>query len=95
MISKEDLMELGLGSYAEPQLLTSGPYAGHWAHLAQMLFTVGLMITDSSSGHPTVRWCYYTRREAKAALETWNGEGNPPGDWIVMKPGDVRRVKGD
>lgn len=78
--------------YAEPRVLESGPFAGHWVHLAQMLFTCAVMVSSSDDGNPITRWCYPTRREAKAALDAWDGNGDPPGRWIKRKPEEISRV---
>ncbi|MCF8533867.1 MAG: hypothetical protein K9G48_12745 [Reyranella sp.] len=88
MIAAADL--LAGTNYAEPRILEAGPYTGHWVHLAQMMFTCAVMVSSSEDGNPLTRWCYPTRRDAKAALDAWNGVGAPPGNWIKQKPGDVR-----
>ena len=31
------------------------------------------------------RYCYDTAREALHALDTWDGRGDPPGEWIREK----------
>lgn len=87
---KAALIVAGMGLYAEPKLLAAGPYAGAWAHLAQMITTVAVMV--STPDERLTHWCYRTRREAKAALDAWDGIGDPPGDWTVQKPGDRRRA---
>lgn len=92
VISAADLLACGLNSYAEPRILDAGPFAGNYVHLAQMLFTCAVMVSDARDGNPITRWCYHTRREAKAALDVWSGIDDPPGEWIKRKPEDISRV---
>jgi hypothetical protein len=33
----------------------------------------------------TARYCYERATDARDALRTWNGEGDPPGPWIKEK----------
>jgi hypothetical protein len=89
MISADDL--LAGTNYADPRLLQAGPYAGHWAHVAQMLFTCAVMVSSSTSGNPITRWCYHTRRAALAAIAAWDGTADPPGEWIKRKPENISR----
>lgn len=91
MISADDLLACGLNTYAEPRVLTDGPFTGNYVHLAQMLFTCAVIVSDADDGNPITRWCYHTRREAKAALDAWDGNGDPPGEWIKRKPEDISR----
>lgn len=49
-----------------------------------MIFTTGLVvgITPETIGY---RYCYETSREALAAFRSWDGQGDPPGEWIKLK----------
>lgn len=50
----------------------------------RMIFTTGLchgLDEYSREG----RWCYPTMSEAVIALNEWNGEGDPSGEWIKYK----------
>lgn len=85
MITKEQLSRLSEGSYRHFKLLENGPYLGHWAHLAPMVFTVGIMVSNSNNGNPITRWCYPGFVPAFRALQEWDGVGDPPGDWIKEK----------
>ena len=94
-------MENGCGLYARPRVIERGPYAGHWAHVAVQVFTVGVMVSDKRTGNPICRWCYDGMHAATEALEAWTGEGDPPGEWIKFKgigpdnrPHDRRRIPG-
>lgn len=58
-----------------------------WAGVMNMVYTCGLFVGIKEFGYRT-RYCYETRREAEAALEAWNGDGDPPGMWIKQKPED-------
>jgi len=91
MITPEELLA-GTFTYFDPKILTDGEWKGQYAHVAQMLFTCAVMVSSSETGDPIVRWCFATRREAKASLEAWTGTGDPPGKWIKRKPDDVSRM---
>jgi hypothetical protein len=83
---------------APTRLIESGPCAGMYAHCVVMLYTVGIAVSDP--GTLLCRWCYETRREAAEALEQWDGQGDPPGNWIKFKgrverhgPGSTAKVR--
>jgi hypothetical protein len=69
--------------------------------LERYIFTVGLL-THATFDYPcyryAARYCYPTLAEAKEALATWDGKGDPPGPWIKEKiserlgPGAERRL---
>jgi len=54
--------------------------------LMRFIFTIGLVegLTEHSYEG---RWCYPYDLAAEAilAFSTWDGEGDPPGDWIKYK----------
>lgn len=52
--------------------------------LSQFSFTCGLVIQMDEESYQG-RYCYATLSEAKEAIENWNGEGDPPGNWIKYK----------
>lgn len=94
-----ELYDMREGDVYLARILKAGPYEGHWAHLAKMLFTVGVMVSHRDHGNPVTRWCFPSFHEAKSALENWDGTGDPPGEWIKQKgkladgsSGDRRRV---
>jgi hypothetical protein len=91
MITKEQLSRLSYGSYQHFKKLEKGPYTGHWAHLAPMMFTVGVMVSNSDDGNPITRWCYHSFVGAFLGLQEWDGVGDPPGDWIKEKGRDGER----
>jgi hypothetical protein len=74
--------------YQHPRLLASG----EWAALQHMFFTVGLFVGLDETGYRT-RFCFEHYADARMALESWDGHGDPPGPWIKEKgaPGGDRR----
>lgn len=64
---------------------------GEWAALYPQIYTWALVVGLDGIGYRT-RFCYESSGEAAAALGAWNGEGWPPGYWIVQKSrdGDVQ-----
>ena len=69
--------------YSPIRVLPTGVNAG----VQDMAYTAGLFVDMNESGYRT-RYCYETRAEAEAALEAWDGNGDPPGPWIKQKPED-------
>jgi hypothetical protein len=67
---------------------------GRYAALAPFLFTTAI-ITGRWGDYIGLedRWCYHTAFDAKAALEAWDGLGEPTG-WH-RHPGTGRRVDED
>lgn len=43
------------------------------------------MLTDITHHGIGLRYCYETRNQALVDLQTWDGVGDPPGDWIKAK----------
>lgn len=57
----------------------------------RFIFTCGLLAgvaLDSATIDYAARYCYHSAREAVQALETWDGTGDPPGEWIKEKVTD-------
>lgn len=79
---------------AKPKLATLGYYCpkrlddGRWIAVQPMLFTTGLFVIDADLLSWTTRFCYEKSADAIAAVETWDGQGDPPGPWIKQKPED-------
>jgi hypothetical protein len=72
------------GAFPSPvKRYVGGPHDGRHVHVVQMLYTAGLVVSDPIS--LCHRWCYETRREARMAFDAWDGEGDPPGNWIKYK----------
>lgn len=79
-----------LGYYHPVRRLPTGELGA----LATMLYTTAVVIMEPGCvpGQPTEmetyseRWCYKTRAEALLALTYWDGEEDPPGNWVVHKP---------
>jgi hypothetical protein len=57
---------------------------GLWLGLQQMIFTTGLFVIEGELSW-RLRFCYERRADAEAALEAWDGQGDPPGPWIKEK----------
>lgn len=59
--------------------------------LSKMLYTVGVVYGLDYFGYDG-RYCYGSWAEAALALVQWNGQGDPPGKWIVHKGkgGDIQ-----
>lgn len=57
---------------------------GKIAAVRQFLFTAGICADMDEFGYSR-RWCYQHARDAIAALEKWDGTGDPPGPWIKYK----------
>jgi hypothetical protein len=58
--------------------------SGEWACLHQFVFTVGLLVGVDEQTYRT-RFCYESIGDACAALMSWDGSGDPPGQWIKEK----------
>lgn len=71
---------LGLGYHA-PRRLPDG----RWIALQRMLYTTGLFVLEVPEFYRT-RYCYERWTDAEAALQVWDGSGDPPGPWIKQKP---------
>ena len=52
--------------------------------LRRFVFTTGLVYGLDEDSY-TGRYCYENAADAKQALEKWNGEGDPSGNWIKHK----------
>jgi hypothetical protein len=71
--------------YSPARVLPSGETAG----VMRMLYTTGLFVGITRHFWRT-RFCYETTTDAVAALQTWDGYGDPPGPWIKEKGGVER-----
>lgn len=66
----------------------------YWVGLMDYLFTTAIIVGkmgDQTSIHD--RWCYHTKEAAQAALNNWNGEGEPDG-WHRHPASGRRRHNG-
>lgn len=52
--------------------------------IKRFIFTTGLVIGLDDVGY-VGRYCYENHSDAVAALNEWNGNGDPNGDWIKYK----------
>lgn len=66
--------------YSDVRELETGEIAG----LQRMAFTTGLIVGLNDTGY-RCRYCYPDIAGARAALNIWNGSGDPPGNWIKQK----------
>lgn len=57
---------------------------GKLAAIQQFVFTYGLIVGLDICGYE-YRYCYENEKDAKLALETWDGTGDPSGPWIKLK----------
>jgi hypothetical protein len=79
-----DLMQtLEANGYMEIRRFASGELGA----LHPQLFTVAVVVGLHDTGYRT-RYCYEHFNDAQAALQAWNGKGDPPGPWIKQKPED-------
>lgn len=60
------------------------PATGEWMTVCRFIFTWGLLVGVDRVGYRT-RFCYHHGADALVALATWDGSGDPPGDWIKEK----------
>jgi hypothetical protein len=54
----------------------------------RFVFTAGLLVgvrLERLWIEYEARYCYETAHEAVQALDAWDGQGDPPGDWIKEK----------
>ncbi|MDR2219770.1 MAG: hypothetical protein LBE24_04225 [Methylobacillus sp.] len=61
---------------------------GRICGLQKFLFTTGLLTDLTFSGliyNYSARYCYEHFEDALEALNAWDGEGDPPGNWIKEK----------
>lgn len=57
------------------------------AGISQMMFTTALVVGLDEAGYQR-RYCYERKADAVAALDAWDGSGDPSGPWIKEKPSD-------
>ena len=58
--------------------------AGKVCQLKRYLFTHALEVGIVGSSYER-RYCFEHELDAASALESWTGEGHPPGPWIKCK----------
>lgn len=58
---------------------------GQWIGVFRFIFTYGLVVGLDRLGYQK-RYCYHVYNDALVAVANWDGEGDPPGNWIVEKP---------
>ena len=77
---------------AKPKLADLGYYCarrlddGRWIAVSPMVFTTGLFVITPDLLSWTTRFCYERSVDAIAAVEAWDGQGDPPGPWVKQKP---------
>ena len=64
------------------------------ACINRLMFTYALISELTESGMYGDRWCYHSYEAAKAALDAWDGEGEPTG-WHRHPTTGRRRENGD
>lgn len=56
--------------------------------LRRFIYTTGLLThvqIDETGCNFRLRYCYPDRRDAVEAIRTWDGQGDPPGQWVKEK----------
>mgnify|MGYP001031230436 FL=1 len=68
---------------------------GRYAAIAQFMFSTAIVVgrIGNYSCYED-RWCYKTAEDAIAALEAWDGQGEPQG-WVRHPTTGRRRPNGD
>jgi hypothetical protein len=65
-----------------------------WAAINQFMFTHAIIVgTVGNRTEYDDRWCYHDYKSAKAALDAWDGTGEPQG-WHRHPPTGRRREAG-
>lgn len=80
MLTADQIAEQG---YKYPRLLPTG----EWIALFRFAFTWGVVVGIDEFGYKR-RFCYESANDALKAVALWDGSGDPPGRWIVEKPGN-------
>ena len=87
--SQEQLLKkIWASEHGYSDLTHKGDEAG-WCCIGKFLFTYAIL-SDLHSFYYEDRWCYDSYEKAKAALEAWDGTGEPTG-WH-RHPATGRRV---
>lgn len=60
----------------------------------RFMFTVGVVLGIDSQGYKG-RYCYGSEVQAMYAINTWDGIGDPPGNWIKYKGEGGERSNGE
>lgn len=83
------MLDIALLKHWQSELLATREVPGRGDCVVQrFIYTCGLLthVTfDRTFIDYTARYCYDSAREAVRALQTWDGVGDPPGDWIKEK----------
>jgi hypothetical protein len=66
--------------YSDLRVLPDGRIVG----IMKMLFTFGLFVDLNAVGY-NHRYCYENYDEAKTDCDSWDGTGDPHGNWIKCK----------
>ncbi len=85
-LTKEQIEDFG---YMYPKQLADG----QWIALRTLLSTTAIVIGLDNTGY-NHRYCYRYHEDALEAINSWDGAGHPPGEWIVRKGigEDLQRV---
>lgn len=60
--------------------------------LCKYMYTVGIVWGLDDTGYKG-RWCYSGLVQAAVALASWDGQGDPPLEWIKYKGEDGERTR--
>lgn len=80
VMSLEQFHEYRASQYSRLTRFSSGEMGA----VAPYLYTFGVVIGLTTTGY-RCRWCYATAEQAIAAIDKWDGGGDPPGPWIKQK----------
>jgi hypothetical protein len=80
MITQELKEHLEAEGYSELREIEGRGVCG----VFRFLFTVGIVLGIDSTGYKG-RYCYGSHIEASFAINLWDGQSDPPGDWIKYK----------
>jgi hypothetical protein len=75
----DSLEKEGNGYYAYRKIETRGICC-----LNDFMFTTGIIVGLTSIGYYG-RYCYPNKQEAIDSFNKWDGQGDPPGNWVKYK----------
>lgn len=98
-LSPEVAAELGFMQWLKEECgyLSPRPLGdARWAAVRPLMYTHAIITgrMGDRTGYED-RWCYPTRAQALAAIEAWDGQGDPPVGWIRNPSTGRRRTDGD
>lgn len=96
-VTEPEVFSLVEGSHMK-ELLEKNGYTyvrqmknGEWVGIAPMLYTWGLFVGMDEFGYKR-RYCYEKFEDVMKAAVSYEGEGDPIGDWIKVKEENDERM---